>query len=75
MENQSSFVLMYRTYAAPLYGVILKWVIKEEEAKQILEETFVQAWNNRDSLPIHQLKQFSQLHLIAKRLSKRYLVN
>ncbi|MGY3053646.1 DNA-directed RNA polymerase specialized sigma24 family protein [Pedobacter sp. UYEF25] len=75
MENQSSFILLYKTYAAPLYGVILGWVNNEEEAREILEETFTHAWQSRDLLPTHKLKPFSQLHLIAKRLSKRYLVN
>ncbi|MET4081424.1 hypothetical protein ABIB40_001370 [Pedobacter sp. UYP30] len=75
MDNQSSFILMYKTYAAPLYGVILKWVGNGEAEKQILEDTFTQVWKNGASLLFLQLKPFSQLHLIAERFSKRHLVN
>ena len=46
-EDQDFFSDIYDTYAASIYGLILKWVKEEQKAEIILHNTFVKAWHAR----------------------------
>lgn len=44
--SRDGFNYLYRNYSAVLYGVILRIVIDEETAQDVMQEAFVKVWNN-----------------------------
>lgn len=47
--RQEGFKQLVKSYEKPLYSVIRKMVIDHDEAKDLLQETFIKVWQNLDS--------------------------
>jgi RNA polymerase sigma-70 factor, ECF subfamily len=45
--DQDCFSVIYDTYAARLFGLILKWAKEREKAEILLHDAFTKAWLNR----------------------------
>ena len=45
-RDQAAFSYLYDNYAAALYGVIIKIIGREEEANDLLQESFVKIWKS-----------------------------
>lgn len=47
-RDKRAIQLIYQRYANTLYGIILKIVGQEEQAKDVLQEALVKIWNHSD---------------------------
>lgn len=45
-REEVGFNYLYENYSGALYGVILKVVIYEEEANEVMQDVFVKIWNS-----------------------------
>ncbi|WP_031525942.1 RNA polymerase sigma factor [Dyadobacter crusticola] len=45
-NNPSGFDYLYENYSAPLYGIVLKIVKSEDNAADVLQDTFLKIWKN-----------------------------
>lgn len=48
-RDKKAYEMLYDRYSAALYGVILRIVLSEEEANDVLQESFVKIWQAIDS--------------------------
>ncbi|QXV66678.1 sigma-70 family RNA polymerase sigma factor [Mucilaginibacter achroorhodeus] len=60
---------LYDMYSASLYGVIVRIVIDEELAEDILQETFVKIWNSFSGYSAEKGRLFTWMVNIARNLS------
>lgn len=60
---------LYDMYSASLYGVILRIVIEQELAEDILQETFVKIWHSFQSYSADKGRLFTWMVNIARNLA------
>lgn len=60
---------LYDMYSASLFGVILRIVVEETLAEDILQETFVKIWNSFGSYSTEKGRLFTWMVNIARNLS------
>ena len=60
---------LYDMYSASLYGVILRIVIEQTLAEDLLQETFVKIWNSFSSYSSEKGRLFTWMVNIARNLS------
>ncbi|HEK19470.1 MULTISPECIES: RNA polymerase sigma factor [unclassified Mucilaginibacter] len=60
---------LYDMYSASLYGVIVRIVIHEELAEDVLQETFIKIWNSFNSYSAEKGRLFTWMVNIARNLS------
>lgn len=60
---------LYDMYSAALYGVIVRIVIQEELAEDVLQETFIKIWNSFNSYSAEKGRLFTWMVNIARNLS------
>lgn len=48
-KDRKLFDYLYENYASTLYAIIVKVVHSEEDAKEVLQESFVKIWKNIES--------------------------
>ncbi|MEO8147575.1 MAG: sigma-70 family RNA polymerase sigma factor [Bacteroidia bacterium] len=65
-KSTEAFSSLYDNYSAALYGVILKVVTYEEQAQDILQDSFVKIWNNFSSYDAAKGKLFTWMLNIAR---------
>lgn len=65
-RNTEAFKSLYDNYSAALYGVVLKVVEIEEQAQDILQDTFVKIWKNFSSYDASKGKLFTWMLNIAR---------
>lgn len=65
-KSNEAFGSLYDNYSAALYGVILKVVIYEEPAQDILQDSFVKIWNNFSSYDSSKGRLFTWMLNIAR---------
>lgn len=68
-QDKDAFSYLYDNYSAALFGVILRIVIKEESAEDVLQETFVKIWSNFQSYDKTKGKLFTWMVNIARNLA------
>lgn len=71
----SSFSALYSLWASPLYRFVFSLVKSEESTQDIVQETFVKIWTNRESLnPDSSFKAYLftiSYHLVLKELKRK----
>ena len=45
-KDRKLFDYLYENYASTLYAIVVKVVHSEEDAKEVLQESFVKIWKN-----------------------------
>ncbi len=48
-REEKGFNYLYENYSAALYGTIIKVVLFEDEANEVLQDVFIKIWNSIDS--------------------------
>lgn len=48
-NSESAFSYLYDNYSAALYGIIFRIVNDADRSKDVLQDTFVKIWKNKDS--------------------------
>lgn len=71
-NDQKGIALAYDKFHAALYGVILKIVIDENIAEEVLQDTFVKAWRHRESYDDSKGRLFTWLVNIARNTAIDY---
>lgn len=65
-KSDKAFSIIYDSYSAALFGVISRIVPDEEQAADILQESFVKIWNKSDSYDPAKGRLFTWLLNIAR---------
>ena len=45
-KSKEAFDVLYEKYSPTLYGIVLKIVVSEEAAQDVLQDSFIKIWNN-----------------------------
>ncbi|MEJ7559258.1 MAG: sigma-70 family RNA polymerase sigma factor [Pedobacter sp.] len=69
MRDQQALSTLYNMYAASLKGIILRIVIHEETAEDLLQETFVKIWNSIDKYDDSKGRLFTWMARLAKNMA------
>ncbi|WP_293311901.1 RNA polymerase sigma factor [Pedobacter sp. UBA5917] len=64
-QDGKAFKLLYKQYAAAIYGAIIRKVNDEEKAKLILDQTFCEVWKSFDLYDATKLRIFSWIYQIT----------
>jgi RNA polymerase sigma factor (sigma-70 family) len=48
-KDRNAFAYLYDNYSAALYGIVFKIVHDEDDANDVLQDTFINIWKNIDS--------------------------
>lgn len=64
--SESAMTILYENYSAALYGIILRVVVSEEAAEDVLQETFVKIWKNIEKYDRTKGRLFTWLVNIAR---------
>lgn len=65
-RDQQAFQWLYDQYSPALYGVIRKIVINEEQAQDLLQDSFIKIWNNLDAYDASKGRLFTWLLNVAR---------
>lgn len=65
-NEQSAFAYLYDHYSGALYGIIYKIIKDREIAENVLQETFVKAWNHIENYDSAKGRIFTWIVNIAK---------
>lgn len=65
-KDQLGVSLLYDMYGGPLFGVIRRIITDESLANDVLQETFIKAWNNFDRYDESRAQLFTWLYTIAR---------
>ncbi|MFD2288763.1 hypothetical protein GJU39_05610 [Pedobacter petrophilus] len=74
-HDPEAFRLLYKKYAAALFGLVLREVGDEPTAEIILEKIFLEVWTSITFFDETKLKIFSWLNQIAINQINRYYLN
>jgi RNA polymerase sigma factor (sigma-70 family) len=69
MKDQHALSTLYKMYAASLKGIILRIVIHEETAEDLLQETFVKIWNSIHKYDETKGRLFTWMSKLAKNMA------
>ncbi len=65
-RDRRGFEILYDRYSAALYGVIVKVLQSDEQAPDVLQESFVKIWKNIDAYDPKKGKLFTWILNIAR---------
>ncbi len=68
-KHQAGFDYLYVNYSAALFGIINRIIIDEEEAKDVLQDTFVKIWNNIDNYSSQKGRFFTWMLNLSRNLA------
>ncbi|MBL7910129.1 MAG: sigma-70 family RNA polymerase sigma factor [Bacteroidia bacterium] len=68
-RNQKAFTFLYDNYSKALFGVINSIVSSQEEAEDVLQNTFVKIWNNFESYEESKGRLYTWMLNIARNLA------
>ncbi len=68
-RNQRAFTFLYDNYSKALFGVINSIVNSQEEAEDVLQNTFVKIWNNFASYDESKGRLYTWMLNIARNLA------
>lgn len=68
-RNQRAFTFLYDNYSKALFGVINSIVSSQEEAEDVLQNTFVKIWNNFESYEESKGRLYTWMLNIARNLA------
>lgn len=69
VKDEHALAALYKMYAASLKGIILRIVIHEETAEDLLQETFVKIWNSIDKYDDSKGRLFTWMSRLAKNIA------
>ena len=73
--NYESFSILYRKWVSPLYRFVLSLLKSDECTQDIVQETFVKIWTNRETLnPDSSFKAYLftiSYHLVLKEMKRK----
>jgi len=72
-KDKEVFSYLYDNYSAVLYGIVLKVVIKQDEANDILQEVFVKIWRNIESYNASKGRLYTWMLNIARNTAIDFL--
>ncbi len=64
---------LYEMYAGSLYGIIFRFVKRQEDAEDILQETFIKIWKSIRTYDSEKGRLFTWMSKIAKNVAKDHL--
>jgi RNA polymerase sigma-70 factor, ECF subfamily len=71
-DNQQAISLAYDKFHAALFGTIIKIVLSNELAEEVLQDVFVKAWKSRDQYDDSKGRLFTWLINIARNTAIDY---
>ena len=71
--DQNAFAYLYDNYSQALFGVIFKIVNSQEDAEDLLQQTFIKIWNNFLSYNIEKGRLYTWMLTICRNLSFDFL--
>lgn len=69
LRDQHALSALYKMYASSLKGIILRIVIHEETAEDLLQETFIKIWNSIEKYDESKGRLFTWMSRLAKNLA------
>lgn len=72
-QDRHAFNYLYDNYSAALYGIVVKIVIKEEVAQDLLQEVFIKIWTNLSKYDAGKGRFFTWMLNIARNSSIDHL--
>ncbi len=72
-QDRQAFNYLYDNYSGALYGIVLKIVVKEEAAQDLLQEIFIKIWKNIPRYDAEKGRFFTWMLNIARNSSIDYL--
>ena len=66
-NDRAAIPLAYKHYGANLYGVVLSILRNEEDAQEVLQDTFLKIWSNAQSYDTSKGKLYTWMINIARR--------
>lgn len=66
-KDKSAISLAYKHYGANLHGVVLSILRNEEDAQEVLQDTFVKIWKNSDAYDAKKGRLYTWMINIARR--------
>jgi RNA polymerase sigma-70 factor (ECF subfamily) len=73
-KNKNALASLYDKYAAPVYGFICEEVNDKILAEEILQQTFLNAWNTFSYSPISKNHLLLQLINIARSITNKSII-
>jgi len=70
--NEQSFEKFYHRFAPVLYGSLLSWVSDSQTAENLLQDTFMKAWTNRETYDPMKGRVFTWLYNISRNVCIDY---
>ncbi|WP_203292703.1 RNA polymerase sigma factor [Luteirhabdus pelagi] len=64
--DQKSFSRLYTMYSEALFGIIFSVVHEETTSEEVLQDTFIKIWDNRESYDIDKGRFFTWMLNIAR---------
>jgi RNA polymerase sigma-70 factor, ECF subfamily len=68
-KDQKGFSILYNNYSGALYGVINRIILSEDDANDLLQDTFLKIWRNIDNYDPSKGSIFTWMMNIARNLS------
>jgi RNA polymerase sigma factor (sigma-70 family) len=68
-KNEQALSTLYKMYAPSLKGIILRIVIQEETAEDLLQEVFVKIWNSITKYDENKGRLFTWMSRLAKNMA------
>jgi len=68
-KNSNALATLYDNYSAALLGVIIRIVINQDLAEEVLQDSFLKIWNKIDSYSSEKGRLYSWMHRIARNLA------
>lgn len=65
-KDEKALASLYDSYAGAIYGVILRMCRDEDQAKDLLQETFVKIWQNASSYSPERGRFYTWAYRIAR---------